>query len=160
MATPKKAWRPVFLQTLANTGNVRASCLAAGVNPVTAYRTRDRSEAFAQQWAEAERQATQLLEAEAWRRAAQGVEKGIYHQGERIATERQYSDTLLIFLLKARDPAKYRENHKVEMSGPDGGPIPVDATVHTPDAQTWAEILAIRESVGDVVADGSDESAS
>lgn len=35
----------------------------------------------------------------------------------RVATVRKYSDTLAIFLLKAHNPDKYRENSKVELSG-------------------------------------------
>lgn len=35
----------------------------------------------------------------------------------RIATMKKYSDTLAIFLLKAHDPDKYRENSKLEVSG-------------------------------------------
>lgn len=35
----------------------------------------------------------------------------------RVSTVRKYSDTLAIFLLKAHNPDKYRENSKVELSG-------------------------------------------
>jgi hypothetical protein len=35
----------------------------------------------------------------------------------KVAAVRKYSDTLAIFLLKAHDPDKYRENSKVELSG-------------------------------------------
>jgi hypothetical protein len=34
-----------------------------------------------------------------------------------VQTIRKYSDTLAIFLLKAHDPEKYRENSKVELTG-------------------------------------------
>lgn len=34
-----------------------------------------------------------------------------------IATVKEYSDTLMIFLLKAHDPEKYRENSKIELAG-------------------------------------------
>lgn len=57
------------------------------------------------------------MEREAYRRAVDGVEKGVYYKGDRIATEHEYSDTLLIFMLKARAPEKYRENLKVDHSG-------------------------------------------
>jgi hypothetical protein len=33
------------------------------------------------------------------------------------------SDTLLIFLLKSRDPARFRDYHSVEHTGRNGGPI-------------------------------------
>ena len=41
------------------------------------------------------------------------------------ATVKKYSDTLLIFTLKAHAPHKYRDNHSVELSGKDGAPIEV-----------------------------------
>lgn len=41
------------------------------------------------------------LEAEAIRRATEGVERGIWHQGLLVGTERTFSDTLLVTLLKS-----------------------------------------------------------
>ena len=38
---------------------------------------------------------------------------------------REYSDTLLIFLLKSHRPGVYRETLRQEHSGPGGGPIPI-----------------------------------
>lgn len=39
------------------------------------------------------------------------------HGNQRVAAVREYSDTLAIFLLKAHNPDKYRDNSKVELSG-------------------------------------------
>jgi hypothetical protein len=39
------------------------------------------------------------------------------HGKPRLKTIQRYSDTLAIFLLKAHDPDKYRENSKVELAG-------------------------------------------
>jgi hypothetical protein len=36
---------------------------------------------------------------------------------------REYSDTLLIFLLKGARPQKYRDNVRQEVSGPNGAPL-------------------------------------
>ena len=106
--TPKKAtvrrrpntghWRGPFLASLRNSGNVRASCEAAGVARSRVYKSRDEDEEFRAAWAEAEREAVELLEAEARRRAMKG------------------SDVLLIFLLKAHDP-KYRFAENVHVTG-------------------------------------------
>ena len=43
--------------------------------------------------------------------------KAVYHMGEVVGTEREYSDTLLIFLLKGAMPEKYHENVKLEHDG-------------------------------------------
>lgn len=39
------------------------------------------------------------------------------------ATMRKYSDTLLIFTLKAHAPQKYRDNQSIELTGKDGGAV-------------------------------------
>lgn len=54
------------------------------------------------------------LEAEARRRAVEGVEKGIYYKGDRIATEREYSDKLLDKLMTAADKEKYSKQTSVK----------------------------------------------
>ncbi len=46
------------------------------------------------------------------RRAFEGVEEPVFHQGKQCGTIRRYSDTLTIFLLKAHRPAKYRERRE------------------------------------------------
>ena len=85
-------WRPLFLEALANSANVLASCRAAGIGRTTAYKYRDQNPEFAKQWDQAIDEAVDTLEAAAWKRA------------------RDYSDTLLIFLLKAHRPLRYRES--------------------------------------------------
>lgn len=49
------------------------------------------------------------LEMEARRRAVDGVDKPVFHNGEQCGTVTQYSDTLLIFLMKARKPELYAD---------------------------------------------------
>ena len=57
-----------------------------------------------------------LLEGEA-RRHATGIKRDVWYAGEVVGEESVYSDTLLIFLLKAHRPHLYRDNVKVEHSG-------------------------------------------
>lgn len=49
------------------------------------------------------------LESEAIRRAKDGVERPVYQGGELVGTVTEYSDSLLMFLLKGMRPDKYRE---------------------------------------------------
>ena len=49
----------------------------------------------------AEEDAIQQLELEARRRAFEGFDKPVFHAGEQCGLIRQYSDVLLMFLLKA-----------------------------------------------------------
>ena len=51
------------------------------------------------------------------RRAAEGTLKPVYQGGKLVGEIREFSDTLLIFLLKGKRPEVYRENVKVEHSG-------------------------------------------
>ena len=126
--TPKKV--AAFLEALASGLSVSGACKAAQVPRQTAYDWRNADEAFAAAWDEAIGHGTEALEDEARRRAVEGVvrEHTHYHQGMRVGTdiETKYSDTLLIFLLKARNPEKYRDNSKVELSGDPNRPLIVE----------------------------------
>lgn len=64
--------------------------------------------------------ATAKLEDEAVRRAYEGTLKPVYQGGAKVGTIREYSDTLLIVLLKARAPEKYKDRFSGEISGKDG----------------------------------------
>ena len=114
--TAAAAWRGVFIERLKATGNVTLAAIGAGVNRQHAYRTRNRNKTFRRRWDEALEQTVDLLEGEARRRAT-GISRDIYYAGEVVGEESVYSDTLLIFLLKAHRPAKFRDNVKVEHSG-------------------------------------------
>ena len=99
--TPEKEreWFPRFLAMLRNTANVRAACEAAKITRETAYDNRKSNPSFAARWDTAIEEACDSLEATAWLRA------------------KRNSDTLMIFLLKAHRPDKYRETYNVNVEG-------------------------------------------
>jgi hypothetical protein len=138
--------KKVFLEQFAEYGNITTAARVAGIGRRTIYGWQEHDEAFAAAFRDAEIQATEVLEAEARRRAVEGVTSTtpIYSRGELLDTivETKYSDTLLIFLLKARAPEKYRERVGLEHSGPDGGPIQTE-DVSLSDDDRAARILAI-----------------
>ena len=107
---PPRGWQSRFTASLAETGHVTASCRAAKVSRRTVYRERDRSAEFRAAWDEAFEDGIDALEMEARRRAVQGTEKPVFYQGAKVGTTREYSDTLLIFLLKGARPEKYRDS--------------------------------------------------
>lgn len=113
--TPERA--AAFCAALAETCNVGKACEAIGIGRTTAYEWRDADETFAQMWDAALKVGVSVLEDEATRRGHDGVDEPVFHQGQQCGTIRKYSDTLLIFLLKAHNPEKYRENSKVEIAG-------------------------------------------
>jgi hypothetical protein len=65
-------WMPAFLLAFRNSGNVRASCQAAGITRQLAYQQRAKSARFRNAWDEALEDATDTLEAVAWQRARNG----------------------------------------------------------------------------------------
>lgn len=67
--------------------------------------------------------ANAALEDEAVRRAYTGVIKPIYQGGKKVGSVKEYSDTLLIFLMKGRMPEKYKDRIANEHTGKDGAPI-------------------------------------
>ena len=112
-----EAWMERFIAHLANGGTVSKACELAVVGRATAYRHRQSDEDFALAWADAEQESTERLEEEAFRRAFKGVRKPVHYQGLVVDFVEEYSDTMLIFLLKARKPDKYRERFDHRHSG-------------------------------------------
>lgn len=114
----KKDWRDIFIDALSTSGVVSTACKVAGIHHSTAYDERRRNEAFAASWDTALVGAVEGMEQEAWRRAVQGNDEPVFQRGEQIGMVRKYSDTLLIFLLKANKPEKYRDNYKAPVPQP------------------------------------------
>lgn len=110
-----------FLRAFAEYGNVTTAARLAHVERRRVYDWQEQDDEFAVAYREAEIRATEMLEAEARRRAVEGVSSTVpvIYQGRVIetVTEIKYSDTLLIFLLKARAPEKYRERHDITSGG-------------------------------------------
>lgn len=115
-------WRRGFLVALALTGNVSAACRAVNVSRFTAYLARKTDSAFADEWAEAIEDATDALEEEARKRAmGEGVSYKFDKKGQPLRhpitgepyAERCVSDALLILLLKAHRPEKYKDRSEV-----------------------------------------------
>lgn len=110
--------RAAFLKALEeNGGNITAACKSARYPRQTAYEARERDPAFAKAWDEAMERGIDALEDEALRRAHNGTLKPVYYQGSKCGTVREFSDTLLIFMLKAKRPLKFRDNVAIEHSG-------------------------------------------
>ena len=101
-----KKRKTAFLAALSKGWSVSRAAQEAGVDRTTVYKWRDRSKTFAAQWREAVENGTDLLEDIAHKRAFEG------------------SDTLLIFMLKARRPEKYKDRVENQLTGKDGKEFP------------------------------------
>lgn len=132
MTQPQK--KSAYLRHYSTCGRVMESAAVAGVDPSTVTRWRADDEIFAKMEGHAHDAFVEnVLEKEAIRRAVVGVEKPVYQQGEMVGTVREYSDTLLIFMMKGERPGKYRDQAKVEVTGPGGGPLRVASTLASLD---------------------------
>lgn len=121
-------WKVKFLASFAKTANVRLACQDAGVSSHCAYSHHKIDPEFAAAWDELKVNVSEILEAEAIRRAVIGTLKPVFQSGELVGHIREYSDSLLTLLLKANSE-KYRDRGKVEvgLSGPGGGPVQIEA---------------------------------
>ena len=115
--TLKRDWRPAFIEALRRTGNVTLAARYAGRSRNQAYYVRRRSEDFAAQWDDALEEGTDLLDAEARRRAVTGIDKPVYYKGKVVGSITKYSDRLLMFLLRAHRPQVFRDGGKVKHTG-------------------------------------------
>lgn len=136
--TPKKD--AMFFEQLARNGIVGLAAEYAGYRRESVYEYRRNDPEFAQKWDHCIQLSTEKLEAEAIRRANEGVKRYVLHKGkvvyidveepvkdekgkivlgedgkpkthivQKALVEHVYSDTLTIFMLKARKPEVYRD---------------------------------------------------
>jgi hypothetical protein len=122
MTAKHLTWTPqiqaAFLEALALSGNVRKAAAAIRRSPATVYDRRKKDPAFAQLWDETLQAAMDtVIEPEAIRRAVEGVAHPVYFQGAKVGTRQEYSDLLLLSLLKAWKPDRYRERREVTHAG-------------------------------------------
>jgi hypothetical protein len=116
-----------FLKALAETGIVSVAVEIAGTSRTRVYELRKHDSSFSAAWDEAEEQAADALETEAWRRAVAGVPEPLVSSGKVVRDDdgqplaiRRYSDNLLLALLKARRPERFKDRAVVEHDITDG----------------------------------------
>lgn len=129
-----------FFEKFSERGNISEACAASGISRTTfhAYSRGEFPEgvdgtAWKARLEEARESAVDRLESEAFRRAHDGWIKKRYtkpgdHDGG-IVEEWAYSDTLMVLLLKANRPDKYKDRSAQEVSGPGGKPIQTETKV-------------------------------
>jgi uncharacterized protein YycO len=122
----KEDRQKAFLAAYAECGTILHAAKAAKITRETHYEWLRSDEAYKERFEEARKEAVEYLEREARRRAIEGTRsKKFTKSGDPIVDpetgkqyeELEYSDTLLIFLLKANAPEKYRERSDLNVSG-------------------------------------------
>ena len=104
----KEGWEELFLTAIMLGMSVTDATSAAGVHITLPYKIRKTNPAFKAAWTEAAETGTDLMIQEAQRRAYHGVLEPVFYKGIECAQVRRYSDPLLMFLIKQRDPT-YRD---------------------------------------------------
>lgn len=108
--------RETFLKVYGQTGNLTTAATAARISRVTVYEWQEHEPEFALACQQASVQATEVLEQEAWRRAREGIAEPVFQHGKEVGTIQRYSDQLLMFLLRARAPERYRDRVDVSVT--------------------------------------------
>lgn len=103
---PKKR---AFIAAYAECGTITRAAEIAGIDRKTHYDWIKEDLDYVKACEVAYEQAGERLEQEARRRAVEGTKKPVFYQGKECGVTTEYSDTLLIFLLKGAKPEKYQE---------------------------------------------------
>jgi hypothetical protein len=116
--------RTIFIEVFSAAASVTLAAKAAGINRSHVYDLRNSDDVFAARWEEAEQIAADRLESEAWRRAVEGTSEPLVSAGKLVRgddgqpmTITRYSDNLLLALLRAHRPEKFRERTTHEHTG-------------------------------------------
>ena len=114
LARSKRA-KHAFLKHFSHWGIVTHACRLSGISSTsTVYAWLEHDEEFAIAYRQAEQASLEVLEREAFRRATEGspYKRTSYWKGQPVGTDEktEYSDALMVTLLRARAPEKYREN--------------------------------------------------
>jgi hypothetical protein len=115
--------REMFLEHYARTGSVCAAAKLTKIDVGNHYAWLKNTPGYPELFEKAHQKAIAVLEDEARRRSVEGVQEPVFYKGQVVGHITRFSDQLLMFLLKGANPAKYRENAKVEVTGTDGEPI-------------------------------------
>jgi hypothetical protein len=113
--TPKAEGK--FLGGLALMGVVSYAAQEADMSRSACYARRKMSRKFREAWDEALEVASDGMELAARQRAVSGVPEPQFYRGQEIGAVTRYSDQLLMFLLRAWRPEKYRERSEISMPG-------------------------------------------
>lgn len=148
-----------FLKAMGEHGTVKFACKYAGVSRQTFKNWKDSDAEFKAQLPDAELERNDTLEFSAYSQAVDGVPSYVVSQGKIVyheipvlnedgtpkldkhghevmkrgkpIIERKYAPNLLITLLKANMPEKYKERVQNELTGKDG--VPLNVTIWIPD---------------------------
>jgi len=133
------ATRARFLEVLAATGNATAAAAQLGISRSTVYRARLAFPDFARAFdkaggpdrspearrAQSDARKIAQIEAALLDRALHGVEKVVRYGGAELARDRQFSDSLAMFVLRSRLPDVYSNHRTINVTPTPVAPAPM-----------------------------------
>jgi hypothetical protein len=136
-----KRKRREFLAALSEGSFIGKACEVIGVTRQAVWKLQKADPEFARQVEVSRSVGASVIEDEAMRRGLHGVERPVFQAGKLVGHVREYSDTLLLALLRAHLPDKYTERQKTELTGAGGGPVRVEDMLPLEVQQRLAAIL-------------------
>ena len=115
--------RAKLIKEFSRCGRIDLACERAGCSRDMHYEWLGKYPEYKQAFEQARDKMNDVLEGEAHRRAYEGTTKPVYQGGVQVGQIQEYSDTLLMFLLKCRRPAVFGDKTALAMSGPSGEPL-------------------------------------
>ena len=159
----KDGWSPdkqrAFIEELADSGSVVTAAMSVNMSESSAYRLRRApgAEAFDRAWGAAIDAASKKLLDAAFERALVGTDEPVFdREGRRIGRRLRQSDRLLMFLLRAYGPDRFRDAGPNRSTAPAATPV-AEALVHlhpeppaAPAALMAPDDLAVALEVADL----------
>jgi hypothetical protein len=145
--------RRVLQHYINSGGQVGKSCRLAGISPQTHYNWLQADPDYKAAYLEAQERSLDVIEQEIIRRGVKGFKEPIIYQGKITGTVRRYSDNLLMFLAKRRDPL-YRDNPQLALGLKAAGDIKISLSIPRPEGDVIdAESREISNSANSEKAD-------
>lgn len=139
-------WKHLFILALTESPNVTDAARFAGIARPYAYEARGLDPSFREAWDDAMQVSVDRLEAAAFRRATDGVEKPIFWRGRKCGSVREYSDSLVSTLLRAHRPEKYHPD--VQITNSATASAAASPIVASPTADVARKALADLQELG------------
>lgn len=118
--------KELFLRNFPKLGSITKAAALCKIDPSTVHAHLRKDDEFRLAFEKANEALCDELEAEAHRRAVQGVKKPVYKDGRVVGYEIVYSDRLLEMLLRGRSD-RYKNTSNIRVSGEVDHNIKVDS---------------------------------
>jgi hypothetical protein len=105
--SPRQQRQEDFLAAYANCDNITRAAEMAGIDRTTHHVWLREDPSYANRFERAQDEAADRLEFEAVRRVLEGDEVPVFYRGKQVGVRKEYSDKLLMFLLKTARPEKF-----------------------------------------------------